>query len=152
MDDYPVYQAPWADWALSWNQFAEFDGQRMCFWINTEGNNSKCSSQGSMPFDPPAAPTWHHLTVTLGDSGAGREVKWYVDGELLEAVPSDQPSPSDTASKPLFIGGPSTNSELFQGKLDELRIANVARSAEWVRASYRSQARETVSVGAATLR
>ena len=75
-------------------------------------------------------PGWHHLGVTLGAA----QLTLYVDG-----VPA-----GSSAARPVEIGGAFTiggvaGGSFFSGEIDEVGVAKVARSADWIRVAARSQ-------------
>lgn len=66
---------------------------------------------------------WHYLAVTASD-----RLVVYLDGAEVAAVPVTLP---DLAGDPR-IGGTPTAGTGFRGLLDEVRLANVARTASWL--------------------
>jgi len=80
---------------------------------------------------------WHYLTCTFDPSGKER---LYLDGGNL--TERDAPVGAiPTSTSPLNIGKSTTiywGSNFFNGRIDELRISNTERSAQWVKASYLS--------------
>jgi hypothetical protein len=79
--------------------------------------------------------------------------QWYYVAGVLD-VPNDQvltyqneatdtvvPGPDlpTPTSGPTYIGTTFSGSERFKGFIDEVRVSKVARSPEWIKASYRSQ-------------
>lgn len=74
---------------------------------------------------------WHHVAVRAGE---GR-VNIYIDG--VDAASTAAPLPEIAAS--LVIGQSAAGANGFIGELDELQIANTARSADWLAAAARSQ-------------
>lgn len=74
---------------------------------------------------------WHHLAVRIGD---GR-LTIFVDGADAGHANTD----AQEIGGVLTIGGSATNSNFYSGELDELEVANTARSADWLKAAARSQ-------------
>ena len=95
------------------------------------GNNVVATAQSS---DILVAGQWHHLAI----STTSNRLVLYVDGVELASTPVEL---ADIAGA-LTLGGSATGSNLLTGELDELQIANVARSAEWIQAAARSQGQE----------
>ncbi len=97
---------------------------------------------------------WHHI-VGVADAAAAT-LRLYADGtERGTAVYS--PATSQTGTSSLKIGiSPDNNLEEWDGGIDEVRVAGVARSAAWIRAQYLSTADSFVTfrseVGACQLR
>ncbi|HTB28122.1 MAG TPA: DUF2341 domain-containing protein [Steroidobacteraceae bacterium] len=77
---------------------------------------------------------WHHVALTVG---AGK-LTLYVDGLAVSSAPLTLAELGGTFS----IGGASGGS-FFAGDLDEVQAAKVARSAEWIKASARSQSMDS---------
>jgi hypothetical protein len=85
---------------------------------------------------------WHHFTVSF-DGTMGRSRKLYRNGVLTGSFPA---GPTDTSSniKPVlrtltFIGRSAWGDRNLRGKVDEVRISKVARSADWVKLDWGSQ-------------
>src|SRR5262249_55249845 len=74
---------------------------------------------------------WHWLSATI--SGITAHV--YVDGNDLTT--DNQVSPVIAGNLPLEIAR-NQQGAYFHGAIDELRISNVARSPDWMRAQYLS--------------
>lgn len=73
---------------------------------------------------------WSYV-VFVGD---GAELRVYKNGVLVDTTPSTHALVGSTPNQNVFqIGG-----RRFDGALDEIRIAPVARSADWLLAEYRS--------------
>lgn len=74
---------------------------------------------------------WYHVTVVFNNSG--NLVQFFRNGVLLDDKnPTEEPD-SQTLS---FYLGRSGLDKFWNGDLDEARVSNVSRSAEWVNASY----------------
>ncbi len=73
---------------------------------------------------------WHHIMAV----GVGTVTKFYIDGVHVADAPTK--SVSDIRS----IGGHWGGGQKWSEYLDEVRIADVARSADWILASYANQA------------
>ncbi|MEI7901742.1 MAG: DUF2341 domain-containing protein, partial [bacterium] len=83
----------------------------------------------------PSAGAWHYVVATA--AGDGRYQAIYVDGELKGtwtkgAIP-------EQGGERIRIGAWWEWNRAFKGKLDELRMASVPRSADWIRAEYDNQ-------------
>src|SRR5262249_44402971 len=74
---------------------------------------------------------WHHLTARIGDG----HLTLFIDGLDAAHVDSDAQDVGGT----LTLGGAAANAHFFSGEMDELQIANVVRSADWIKAAARSQ-------------
>jgi biopolymer transport protein ExbB len=74
---------------------------------------------------------WHHVAVRIGDGN----LTLFVDG-------ADAGHAGATAQEiggVLTIGGSAANGNFYSGELDELEVANAARSGDWLKAAARSQ-------------
>jgi biopolymer transport protein ExbB len=71
--------------------------------------------------------TWHHLALAVGPDG----MRLFLDGRQAGATELAQVAPMAIAA-PVHIGGSAGGSGLLVAELDELRISNVARSADWI--------------------
>lgn len=74
---------------------------------------------------------WHHLAVRVGDG----HLTLLVDG--VESGQSNI-APQEIAGT-LTIGGSAAGAHFYSGELDELEVANTARSTDWIKAAARSQ-------------
>jgi biopolymer transport protein ExbB len=75
--------------------------------------------------------TWQLVTATVG----GGMARLYVDGVLAGEVAA---SPGEVGGE-FTIGAGPDGDRGFVGAIDELRIDNVARSADWVKAQFANQ-------------
>ncbi len=80
--------------------------------------------------------SWHHVAVTLG---AGR-LSLFVDGAAAGAV--DAPTPALAGDVVIGAG--------LKGELDEVGLANVARSPDWIRLAWAAQGPDGRLVGFGT--
>jgi hypothetical protein len=77
---------------------------------------------------------WHYIAGT--NSGIGTYTELYVNG-TLEASGLLNLNPPTIQSAPLMIGRENSSSTgYWDGKIDEIRISNNARSAAWIEATY----------------
>lgn len=77
---------------------------------------------------------WHNIQAVRN---TGSSVLIYVDGLLDTTTPYTDPGPIDAPGAE-NIGGLSSTYN-FNGVLDEVRVSNVARSADWIAAEYNNQ-------------
>jgi biopolymer transport protein ExbB len=77
---------------------------------------------------------WHHVALT---AGAGK-LTLYVDGLAASSAPLSLVELGGT-----FNIGSVNGSSFFAGDLDEVQVAKVARSADWIKASARSQSMDS---------
>ena len=83
-----------------------------------------------------SAGTWYHVVLTFVPKQAA---KVYVNG-VLKGTQTDSWSYNNTAaSNPIMLGNNQWNQN-FKGILDECRLMNSAATADWIAASYATQA------------
>lgn len=75
---------------------------------------------------------WHYVTVAV----SGTTVRFYKDGNP-DGTPVGQVPGSYSGVRAL--GGRSDGAAPFLGNLDEIRVSNSARSADWVKTEYNNQ-------------
>ncbi|MEM9326010.1 MAG: DUF2341 domain-containing protein, partial [Bacteroidota bacterium] len=99
---------------------------------HNDGNGSTATSPGTFNSDQ-----WYYLTGTF-DGAIGR---LYVDGVEVNTVSDNDPL--EVNNEPLIIGrryhGTGSGSGFFDGVLDEARLSNIARSADWIATEYANQ-------------
>ena len=85
----------------------------------------------------PVRATWNHSVFTFDSASGARGV--YLNGTSRQnyaILPANVVTVSDNASS-LYLGGQLlNNSASFPGTIDEVRISDIARSADWVKATY----------------
>ncbi len=82
----------------------------------------------------PALNRWYHLCMSY-DRNIGH-LKFYVNGQLQCDI-SLNSQIKQTNGEPCYLGyNPSGGDEYINGALDELRVSDIVRSADWIRASY----------------
>jgi len=81
---------------------------------------------------------WHHLAMTVG----GGRVALLVDGAELAATPAAASEIAGTFT----IGGARQGGHFLTGEIDEVQVANVVRSPEWIQAAARGQGPESLMV------
>ena len=69
----------------------------------------------------------------------------YLNGSLEDTQNAGAPLAS-TGS--LTVGAPVTGGIPFPGKVEEVRVSNVARSADWIKAQYLSMTNAFIAYGA----
>jgi len=90
--------------------------------------------------------TWQHVASTWNGGTAGTDIKVYVDGSdvsLTDGGDGNFVAMRDTTDTiPTVIGAAlcGTRYENFEGGMDEVRFSDVDRSADWLMASYLSDA------------
>lgn len=77
---------------------------------------------------------WHHLALVVGNG----QLALYLDGVQTAAVPAAMADMTGAIS----VGSASDSTGYFTGEIDELQIAQVARSADWLKFAAKSQGTE----------
>jgi len=86
--------------------------------------------------------TWSHLAATYD----GAIMRLFVNGNQVAS--RAQTGPIHASSGALTVGGDALYGQYFAGRIDEVRISNVARTADWMAAQVRSMSDTFVSFGA----
>ena len=83
----------------------------------------------TLSFPYPARNTWHHIAATYD----GANIKLYLDGNLVAT--KAKTGAISTNTNILGIGNQTGGNEYFGGSVDELRLWNVARTAQQIQTS-----------------
>ncbi len=115
------------DWSLLWNYI---------------GGSNRLSLHGlggtanlAMSANPVADNAWHKVDVT---SGAGGNVAIYIDG-VLSGQGQAPAGPLSSSAGTIRLGQSGAGGYYYFGLADELRISNIARSADWIAAEFNSE-------------
>lgn len=84
---------------------------------------------------------WQHLSVTWNENGDNK-VRVYVNGSLKETSTAISPLGSNPGT-PLKLSDTTGGFTRFNGKIDEVRISDIARSSAWIKASYHNSNQTT---------
>lgn len=121
----------------------ESDGTIRAYW--EFGNNGFVDVLSTTPVISTAG-TWYHI-VMVRDATA-QQVTFYVDGAPLGEPVDYSDNPTAGESGTLYFGRSARSAGFeFSGRLDELRIGAVARSAAWVSAQYATARDDFISYG-----
>jgi len=85
---------------------------------------------------------WYHVAGTYDRHAGADNMILYVNGAPVNT--RTETAALRTTGDDVFIGRKSNGSQTFDGIIDEARIANTARSADWIRASWLNQASNSV--------
>jgi hypothetical protein len=86
--------------------------------------------------------TWGQWTAVFDgtQTGNANRLKFYFNGvEQSLAFTGTIPATTPDTVHDLRINGTSDNSDFFGGLIDEARISNIARSADWIQTEYNNQ-------------
>ena len=116
---------------------------QVSFGVSTSSGGGGVNSSSSLSLG-----SWTHVVGTYD----GAHANIYLNGVLDSQA--TQTGNIDSTSQHLVIGGDTAaNQEYFNGKSDEVRISNVARTADWIATEYANQSSPSTfyTVGTATL-
>jgi len=127
------YATSWTDWPVAF--FCSAAGTSA--WIQiSPGTDYSTSLLATTPTFTPDQ--WHHVVVTYN----GSTLRAYADGAYNQ-VTGSYTLPSNSRNWAIgraafeYAGG--VGNSIYKGSMDEVRICNVARSADWILTEYRSQ-------------
>ena len=80
---------------------------------------------------------WFHVVGVYDNDPLDPKVRLYKDG--IEVAAIDGPSALQSNTETVTIGASDNNAQNWDGILDEVRISNTARSADWIQTSYNNQ-------------
>jgi len=81
---------------------------------------------------------FHHAVFVVTNPGSSPAGELFLDGVSKGTDTGDQTGRADWDTN-LRIGRPGADQRYFDGMVDEVRISNTARSAEWIKTSYNNQ-------------
>lgn len=132
-----------------WIMLAQSGAEQVILTNDSAGNGYrvKINAQGKLVFeihssgavnthtaiDPLPVNTWVYMTVLFN----GRLKRIYLNGVYKGGGVS--PAPKKDTGGAIAIGGSKQNEHYFHGLIDELRMANVERTLDWVVTEYRNQ-------------
>ena len=85
---------------------------------------------------------WYHVVMTAAYTGGSpsSRMRGYVNGTLDGVAPNTAPLWLTSLTQPVLIGRDVLNPRDWNGVVDEVRISNVERSADWILTEYNSMA------------
>ncbi len=90
--------------------------------------------------------TWHHVVVTYDYPSQVASI--YIDGDFKTSDTSFNQVPSSSLDNlRIGHGPPGWWAYYFNGIIDEVRISNTARSADWIQTSYNNQSSPSTFYG-----
>ena len=118
----------------NWKLYQEATGAVVCRWLKSDGTTSRFSAKSS----PLPLNEWNHSTVVrnfTGESSANSTM--YLNGGFLATQSETDAEATDkVGSEVTHSLGAGDAIRVFPGSIDEVRVSNVARSADWVKASH----------------
>ena len=118
--------------------FFLFNNGKLAVQLNDGAGTNYQSTSSDLRDD-----TWHHVVATGDRNGF---LIFYVDG-VFQGQFGISSKGSIDSTRNVFIGWEEGNpgAAYFDGMIDEVRISDIARSAEWIKASYYSQNNDLLS-------
>jgi len=125
-----VYNAQWNDvmdkGVYNWYT----DGGKICpYFVTNSGTYDACPGTYTM-----VTGTWYHVAVTYNSGSITTYVNGAVDGTTSKGTTINSASGLN-----FQIGHGTTDAIYFQGKLDEIRVSNTVRDADWIKTEYNNQ-------------
>ena len=130
-----------SNWAYVWSMYEQANSEKIGFWLYSDQN-----SEGKWLTAPDAVPAkgeWHyHARRWSGTTGVNSRT---LDADSFSSGSAPEtPDTLKTVSDGILCIGNSTTLALennslntpFHGDIDEVRISSVARSGDWIKASY----------------
>ncbi len=84
---------------------------------------------------------WHHVAATID----GASTRIYVDG--VDVTTDDLANPLIPGAQAVHLGAHGAGGSHFHGRMDEVRISDTVRSADWIAAQYQSMSGAWVDFG-----
>jgi len=113
---------------------------RLSFFLGS----ATTASAGVLSVDVPFADTssWHHVAAVVQGLDTAPSVQLYLDGAPVGGPDAGTLVETSRATwdTPLRIGRPGLAQRTFDGRIDEVRVATVARTAGWVATEQANQA------------
>jgi hypothetical protein len=83
---------------------------------------------------------YQYVAMTWASSGTAQPIKLYYNGSEVTnyTLQESATSPLNTSTGDLYIGSHGSG-EYFNGRIDEVRISSVARTAGWIQTSFNNQ-------------
>jgi hypothetical protein len=108
----------------------QFNGDQLEFTVNGF-NAEKCK-------DAFSTGQWYHVATTWEKTS--KDINWYVNGTFVDNDVASASVDADLSTE-YVIGAwwDGAFSRTFDGILDELRLSNTVRSADWIKLSYENQ-------------
>lgn len=78
----------------------------------------------------PQANSWYYLVVTYD----GAKMTLYVDGERV--AETEVIGTPKVSNRNFYIGSDAGSQKFFKGSIDEVRMSNIARGADWIKQTY----------------
>lgn len=123
----------------------DYNGQSTAFLVYHNGSNVlEASIFGNVGYNAwltsstMTAGTWYHAVVVLDKSLASTEARTYLNGASNGSTSINSNNTNSYGNHPIYLAARGTSSLFANVVMDEVRISDQARSAEWAEAEYAS--------------
>jgi hypothetical protein len=110
-------------------------GDKIQFAYRNSANtsyNSRVTDSGYL-----STGSWHHVAVAHSTSVVG--LYYNGDSKAATTTVGDMTDTTSGHEDTVIVGAQSSNKRFFDGKMDELRVSSIVRSADWIKANYNNQ-------------
>ncbi len=127
-------------------RFQELAGNgKSVFYAYNDGMSSAAQTYANDDKEKPARATWNHQVFAIDSGNDTRRV--FLNGEKLKGTTGSTGTLNSPGGTFTLGNSGMWDGAAFPGKLDEVRISKVARSDDWVKATY-----DTIAGDLATIR
>ncbi len=131
----------------NWKLFQKSSGQLSSRWMKANGTTVWGLSTPSGP----ALNKWTYQTFVRNfASASSADTTWYLNGGSVATTTESNAESTGNGGEIKHVLGGGDNIRVFPGSIDEARVSNVARSADWVKASHDTVVEENFASFAAT--
>ncbi|MBF0433163.1 MAG: DUF2341 domain-containing protein, partial [Fibrobacteria bacterium] len=124
-----------ADPYTGWDMYWQSTHKIYSHLINTNTSNAiQEYTNGTFTTD-----AWYLITISYDGSSNASGMNIYVNGILQSTTVSQNTLSASTVNANVFAIGTRSTSGYFDGYIDEVRVANTVRSANWVKLEYATQ-------------
>ena len=115
------------------NQIGSGDAKRT---VLTVGTSSSAAGVWSSTLTPTFG-EWNHYAYTVDMTSSSRNVSGYLNGTCSGATSCTYANTMPNCASDLYLGNlDAAATPSFKGKIDEVRISKIVRSADWIRATH----------------
>lgn len=108
----------------------QWQGGKVLFYFYPTGGSETAAN----PESRPTRATWNHYAGVYDSTTGG---SFAMNGSVLATSSATGNLRSALTSSAIFLGNSTTSaSDVWPGKIDEVRISSVARSADWLKATH----------------
>lgn len=118
---------------------------KFILWKNGSGDLAFIVADSSLTWyraqgNPVTDGAWFHVVGVYDDTAGDPRVRLYLNGALVPGADVAGPASLNSPTiETVTIGASDDNDQHWNGRIDEVRISNGKRSAEWIQTSYNNQ-------------